>query len=71
MPSDRHSPPKNLHPSKLVNKRSPGRHRRIYCDCGQPAVIVMPVIVGINPQYVVHLPLCEACLALEQASKKP
>jgi len=36
------------------------------CDCGQLAVTVLTLKVGSDPQYTVHLPLCSACLALEQ-----
>jgi hypothetical protein len=45
-----------LHPAK----------RRLRCDCGQLAVTILKVRVGTDPQYTIHLPLCPACLALEQ-----
>ncbi len=59
---------------KHRNQRNRGRARsyqrrpkRILCDCGQPAITVLVVKVGCDPQYTVHLPLCLACLALEQS----
>jgi hypothetical protein len=36
------------------------------CDCGQLAVTVLVVRVGSDPQYTIRLPLCPACLNLEQ-----
>lgn len=43
------------------------KHRRLRCDCGQIAVTVLLLRVGINPQYTIHLPLCRDCLALEHS----
>ena len=48
------------------HKPRPVRQRRLRCDCGQPAVTVLSVRVGSDPQYIVHLPLCPNCLKLEQ-----
>jgi hypothetical protein len=36
------------------------------CDCGRVAVTIKAVRVGSDPQYIVHLPLCAECLAVEQ-----
>ncbi len=54
---------------KARTGKTPPRRNRIRpprCDCGQPAVTVLTVRVGTNPQYTVRLWLCSACLALEQ-----
>ena len=47
------------------------RHRRLRCDCGQLAVKVISVRVGSDPQYIVHLPLCQKCLSLELSMHEP
>ncbi|PWB49833.1 MAG: hypothetical protein C3F13_18520 [Anaerolineales bacterium] len=47
-------------------RRVGSRHRRLRCDCGLPAVVVKTVKVGSSPQYTIRLPLCPACLKLEQ-----
>jgi len=49
-----------------VRQRRRTRQRRVRCDCGQLAVTVLRVRVGSDPQYTIHLPLCPACLNLEQ-----
>ncbi len=57
----RRSPKEKLHPA-------PARKRRpLRCDCGQVAVTVISVRVGLKDQYIIHLPLCRDCLALERA----
>jgi hypothetical protein len=43
------------------------KSRRLRCDCGRLAVTTIIVQVGYDPQYSITLPLCRACLALEQA----
>ena len=43
------------------------KHKRLRCDCGKPAVTVLPVRVGENGIYQVRLPLCAECLELEQS----
>ncbi len=50
----------------LVNPRRFNRERHVYCDCGMLAVTVLKVLVGSEPQYTIRLPLCPACLQLEQ-----
>jgi hypothetical protein len=42
------------------------RRRLEYCDCGNLAVTVLRVRVGSDPQYIIRMPLCPACLKLEQ-----
>jgi hypothetical protein len=42
------------------------KQRRLRCDCGRLAITVLRVRVGSNPQYVIRLLLCPACLKLEQ-----
>ena len=46
------------------------RHRQLRCDCGAPAVTVLTLKVGSDPQYTIHLPLCAVCLALEQEAHR-
>jgi len=41
------------------------RNRRLFCDCGRPAIVVKLVIVGSDPQYTVRLALCLDCLRQE------
>jgi hypothetical protein len=48
------------------SKRCGTRQRRLRCDCGQLAVTLLRVRVGSDPQYIIRLPLCPACLKLEQ-----
>ncbi len=52
--------------STSASKTHFSRHRRPMCDCGSPAVTIKLVKVGTNPQYTIRLPLCAACLKLEQ-----
>jgi len=54
-------------PAKSVPKPRRVKQRRLRCDCGKLSVTVIEVRVGSDPQYTVHLPLCSACLALEQS----
>jgi hypothetical protein len=42
------------------------KQRRLRCDCGRLAITVRLVRVGSDPQYTIRLPLCPACLKLEQ-----
>ena len=56
---------KNFPRRMLKNKRK----RRLRCDCGKPAVTVVTLWVGIEPQYLIKLPLCSECLALENSLK--
>jgi hypothetical protein len=49
-----------------VKQRHQTRQRRVRCDCGQLAITVLLVRVGSDPQYTIRLPLCPACLNLEQ-----
>jgi len=42
------------------------RQRLEYCDCGELAVTVLRIRVGSDPQYTIRMPLCPACLKLEQ-----
>ncbi len=42
------------------------KQRRLRCDCGQLAITHLTVRVGSDPQYIISLPLCPACLILEQ-----
>jgi hypothetical protein len=63
---------KKTHPARRISahaRRKPRRLKsyRLRCDCGQLAVTVIKVRVGTNPQYVVKLPLCASCLALERS----
>ena len=50
--------------ARLARQR---RQRPLRCDCGQPAVTVLPVRVGKNGVYQARLPLCAECLAVEQS----
>lgn len=50
--------------ARLARQR---RHRPLRCDCGKPAVTVLPVRVGMNGVYLARLPLCAECLAVEQS----
>ena len=43
------------------------RQKRLTCDCGKPAVTVLPVRVGKDGVYEARLPLCAECLELEQS----
>jgi hypothetical protein len=54
-------------PAQPVLKPRRSKPRRLRCDCGKLAVTVLEVRVGSDPQYTIHLPLCPACLALEQS----
>ena len=45
-------------------RRRTGQH--LLCDCGQPAVAVKVVRVGLDGAYQARLPLCADCLRLEQ-----
>jgi hypothetical protein len=56
---------KNTPRRMLKNKRK----RRLRCDCGKTAVAVVAVWVGTDPQYLIKLPLCSECLALENSLK--
>lgn len=60
----RHTPP---HPTQKPRRV---KRRRLRCDCGQLAVTVLQVRVGTDPQYTIRLPLCPACLALEQGFRR-
>jgi hypothetical protein len=42
------------------------RRRLEYCDCGNLAITVLQMTVGTDPQYIIRMPLCPACLKLEQ-----
>ena len=54
-------------PSATARPRPPAKRRRLpRCDCGQPAITVIRVRVGCDPQYTVRLPLCATCLELER-----
>jgi hypothetical protein len=57
---------KALTPARAAADPPARRHRRQFCDCGRVAVTVKLVKVGTNPQYTIRLPLCKACLKLEQ-----
>lgn len=63
--------------SACRHRRRKGRltHRvnPVLCDCGQPAVTVIELHVGEDGCYTTYMPLCEACLRLEQeiSGKKP
>ncbi|MFN3308971.1 MAG: hypothetical protein ACK44E_07155 [Anaerolineales bacterium] len=35
------------------------------CECGRFAVAVLLDRIGLNAEYAVEIPLCEACLAIE------
>jgi len=52
------------HPRSKPHRVSQHRPR---CDCGKQAITVLQVRVGSDPQYTIHLPLCAACLDLEQS----
>ena len=43
------------------------KRKRLRCDCGKPAVTVLPVRVGENGIYQARLPLCADCLELERS----
>lgn len=60
--------PQNRKEEQAHRPRQPHktRHRRLRCDCGQLAVTVLRLRVGSDPQYTIHMPLCPACLNLEQ-----
>lgn len=60
-------PPQSSHKDHAIRKRHPFTRQRLeYCDCGKLAVTVLQVRVGTDPQYIIRLPLCPACLKLEQ-----
>ena len=43
---------------------------RFRCDCGQMAVTVILVTVGVkDSRYTVRLPLCPACLEIEKETQ--
>jgi len=54
-------------PAQPSSKPRRVKQRRPRCDCGKLAVTVLQVRVGSDPQYTIRLPLCSACLALEQS----
>jgi hypothetical protein len=58
------------HPSRkdlsILHHRPFTRQRHVYCDCGNLAVTVLQLRVGSDPQYIIRMPLCSACLKLEQ-----
>ena len=56
-----------LRPAKSSHKLHRVKRRRLRCDCGKLAVTLLEVRVGSDPQYAIRLPLCSACLALEQS----
>jgi len=56
-----------LKPAQPPPKPHRVKQRRPRCDCGKIAVTVLQVRVGSDPQYTIRLPLCSACLALEQS----
>ena len=58
---------KRLRPAKPSQKPHRVKRRRLRCDCGKLAVTLLEVRVGSDPQYTIRLPLCSACLALEQS----
>ena len=55
---------KPAHPRPKPHRVS---QHRLRCDCGKQAITVLQVRVGSDPQYTIHLPLCAACLDLEQS----
>jgi hypothetical protein len=56
-----------LQPAQPQPKPHRVNQRRPRCDCGKLAITVLKVRVGSDPQYTIRLPLCSACLALEQS----
>jgi len=56
-----------LQPAQSLPKSHRVSQRRPRCDCGKLAITVLKVRVGSDPQYTIRLPLCSACLALEQS----
>jgi hypothetical protein len=65
-------PDKQIEQPTRVHSHKPSKvkHRRLRCDCGRPAVKVLLVRVGSDPQYTVHLPLCRDCLELEHSMQE-
>jgi hypothetical protein len=61
----------SLHARRVSPAPRLRKYRRLRCDCGQLAVKVITVRVGSDPQYIVHMPLCRKCLALELSIHEP
>jgi hypothetical protein len=60
-------PPQASDKDHAIRQGRPFNRQRLeYCDCGKLAVTVLQVRVGTDPQYIIRLPLCPACLKLEQ-----
>jgi hypothetical protein len=63
-PLAQHAAAQSSPAGKLPTRKK--RCRQLRCDCGQPAIVVISVRVGCDPQYTVQLPLCAECLKLER-----